>query len=321
MIGDKKVQSPYNYLLFIDTGSSDIWVRGSKCVSTDWSCKTGEVVTTSDKSLVTTGKTFKIAYGDGSTSCSGVIYRANVTIGTRTINLPVGITTKQQGTFDDCTDGMIGMAFNQLSFLSSVLGGENTNYLDTLKLDPPRNMFSMYSSNFADGDASEISFGGINPNRYTGTINYVKLVSTTTWDITMKGATYQAGTSSGNLMTMFTSAAVDSGTSMIVLEAGPANAINKFIGAGAPSGATQFSINCAVANTGPTVILNIDGKAYPISSKFYVTKTRAGKCYSAFSNGAELYGVVILGTPFMRAYYTVFDRRNMRVGFAPAKHP
>lgn len=31
--------------------------------------------------------------------------------------------------------------------------------------------------------------------------------------------------------------------------------------------------------------------------------------------------IFILGDTFMRKYYTVLDRDNMQIGFAPLKHP
>jgi hypothetical protein len=42
-------------------------------------------------------------------------------------------------------------------------------------------------------------------------------------------------------------------------------------------------------------------------------------CYSGIAGGGNDMG--IFGDTFLRAYYSIYDSANARVGFAQAKHP
>merc|ERR1719284_2393131 len=110
---------------------------------------------------------------------------------------------------------------------------------------------------------------------------------------------------------------VDTGTSVI---AGPPSAVDTLT---AKIG--TVSQDCSNADALPTVSVNMSGKDFEIGPDFYVIR-------AADENGKEqcMLGIQginagvplwILGDPFLRKYYTVWDAEQQRVGFALAKQP
>merc|ERR1711916_157798 len=107
---------------------------------------------------------------------------------------------------------------------------------------------------------------------------------------------------------------VDSGTSLI---AGPSKDINPII---AKLNVTE---DCSNIDSLPPIAFTLNGFDLTLTAEQYVLKLDQGGqtvCQLGimpFDQGVPLY---ILGDTLMRAYYTVFDRENNKVGFAPAKH-
>mmetsp|Transcript_146886 Transcript_146886/g.381728 ORF Transcript_146886/g.381728 Transcript_146886/m.381728 type:complete len:120 (+) Transcript_146886:1-360(+) len=108
---------------------------------------------------------------------------------------------------------------------------------------------------------------------------------------------------------------VDTGTSVL---AGPPSSVNKLI---AKIG--NVSEDCSNAVSLPSITISMGGKDFDLGPDFYVIRAQddSGKeqCQlgiEGINAGAPIW---ILGDPFLRKYYTVWDAEQKRVGFAIAK--
>ena len=117
---------------------------------------------------------------------------------------------------------------------------------------------------------------------------------------------------------------VDTGTSILV---GPSNEVGKLIAQVNSTGkiAADGTMACELEASLPTLTFVLDSKTYDLEPSFYVLKGQttdgAIECQLGIQAinpllSGELW---ILGDPFLRKYYTVFDRANRRVGFTLAK--
>ncbi|KAJ3153439.1 hypothetical protein HK101_001725 [Irineochytrium annulatum] len=311
------------FKLDLDTGSSDTWFRGPSCTSQDGSCGSPgqKKVAIWDTTLTSTGRNWSTSYGSG--SVSGSIFTAPVAIGSKKATISVGVSTSETG-FNDASDGLMGLAFASISNIAAA-GAGNTNFIDAIGLNP--NQFGFYMkfisrSNAKDGDKGEFTMGGADPSKYTGPFTYIPLNAKTYWQASFSGATYAVGSSTGALVRATKDFISDTGTTLIILDVAPATAINKAIGAGAYIATDGVNpIACSIAMTGPTVYMKFGGGNFGIPPNIYVIDDGQGNCFSGFTQGAADAGVAILGDVFTRAWYTLFDKANNRIGYAKAVHP
>ncbi|XP_052554319.1 renin isoform X3 [Tympanuchus pallidicinctus] len=134
----------------------------------------------------------------------------------------------------------------------------------------------------------EIILGGTDPAYYTGDFHYLSISRNGYWQISMKGVSVGAEI-------LFCkegcSVAIDTGASYITGPAGPVSVLMKAIGAAEMTEGEQTQYGediCVVALSG----LDVPPPAGPLW---------------------------ILGASFIGHYYTKFDRRNNRIGFATAR--
>ncbi|TPX60179.1 hypothetical protein SpCBS45565_g07577 [Spizellomyces sp. 'palustris'] len=287
----------------LDTGSSDFWLRGANCQSSDGSCGNGQPAVNT-REFKDTGSQFQDSYGSG--SADGEIYQGTYTLGGVTArNAYFGVSTDEQG-FTDPADGLLGLGFAAISNIASATNGRAP--IDELGLKS----FGFYLSNANDGDQGLVTLQGADSSKYTGGFNYVPLNSRTYWQYSLSGGSVQVG----NTKTAFSirNAIADTGTTLIIIGDKEANAIARAVGASA-----NGNISCSVARTGPKIVFNINGVAYSIPPSVYVFEDQ-GQCILGIQGGAAQAGVAIFGDVFIRQYYTLFDVANSRVGFALAKH-
>ncbi|KAJ3274389.1 hypothetical protein HDV01_002993 [Terramyces sp. JEL0728] len=302
----------------LDTGSSDVWFRGSTCTATDGSCD-GPKVDITDSTLKSTGKTFSTTYGSG--SVSGNIYTGSVGVaGAVAQNLPFGVSTQEKG-FDGVADGLLGLGFNSISQISKTVGSP-ANWFDALGYTGAQNQFSFYLSAAADGDNGEITIGGVDTSKYTGQINYVPLNSETYWQFDASKMTYKAGSKSGNVGSFLRNNAIsDTGTTLIIMNNAQADDINSGIGAKSyNSTAGIYYIDCGIAKTGTPLEFSFPSFTMTIPPAYYVLDNGDGTCISGITRGAGFLTPTIFGDILTRAYYTVYDKASNRVGFAQAVH-
>ncbi|KAI9327711.1 aspartic peptidase domain-containing protein [Zopfochytrium polystomum] len=305
-----------SFLLDLDTGSSDTWFRGPNCRSSDQSCglSSQAKVKTTDTTLKATSLSWSTSYGSG--SVSGKVYTGPVKMAGLTATISLGVSTSETG-FAGVGDGLMGLAYASISNIAAA-GASNTNWIDALKLST--NQFSFYLSRSADGDNGEVTIGGADKSRYTGTVSYVPLNSKTYWQMSWSGGKWGVGSSTGALDSSVRSFIADTGTSLIILDTAAANGINKAIGATFSSSVGAYVIACSKASTGPAVSLTINGVAYSLPASAYVLPISSTQCISGITSGASSAGVGILGDVFLRQYYSIYDKANGRVGFAKAVH-
>merc|ERR1719378_758783 len=111
---------------------------------------------------------------------------------------------------------------------------------------------------------------------------------------------------------------VVTGTSVIVVPPDQFAKVNQTL--------PEVKSDCSNVKSLPTVSLTLAGREFTLEPEFYVLR-------GADDNGADecqlgIQGMSvgtpflwILGDPFLRKYYTIFDRAENRVGFALAKQP
>jgi hypothetical protein len=182
------------------------------------------------------------------------------------------------------------------------------------------NVFGFYLSS-DEKPTSVLTLGGTNKDYYVGDFTYVPtqkfLGNAGYWlihgdDIKIDGTSMGSckGFLSGNKCQMV----VDTGTSVLT---GPSKKIAPII-----SKIGNVTADCSNINTLPNITFTIAGKDFNLSPEFYVIKapnTPGGpdQCQLGIISMDQL-GLWILGDPFLRAYYSVFDPVKNQVGFATA---
>ncbi|GFO36816.1 cathepsin d [Plakobranchus ocellatus] len=218
-------------------------------------------------------------------------------------------------------DGVVGLGFRDIS------KGEQPNVFDNMVsqglVQAP--VFSIYLKRIMPGGRqSHITFGGVNPNFYTGDFTYVDLSVPDKWQFKLDGVQLFSG------MEVFSEsgcqAEVDSTCAMIVGPRMDVIPLNTKLGAkpvSMPGPYDMFEFDCSSVDNLPAVQFIINGKKLSLTRDDYVVQMN-GRCLSGFAtkkgmmrDGQRFWR---LGSLFMRGFYTQFDKGNRRIGFAKAKH-
>ncbi|XP_041456565.1 lysosomal aspartic protease-like [Lytechinus variegatus] len=307
-----------NFTVVFDTGSADLWVPSVKCGFLDVACRFHHKYDSSKSSTyVANGTKWSLQYGSG--ACSGFVSEDTIQLGgLKAKSQSFGEATAEPGlTFIAAKfDGILGLGYPTITRISKLPVFDNI-VKQGLVQDA---VFAVYLAKDASAKVGgEIVFGGADPDHYTGDFSYVNVTRKGYWQIKMDSLNVGGnGTYCTNC-----AAIADTGTSLI---AGPSAEIAKLqeqIGA-APFTSGEYMINCNLIPTLPVVNIVLAGKTYTLNGEDYVLKVNQGTvelCVSGFIGldvpppAGPLW---ILGDPFLRKYYTKFDRANDRLGFAVA---
>ncbi|KAJ3203813.1 hypothetical protein HDU82_006284, partial [Entophlyctis luteolus] len=296
----------------LDTGSSDVWIRGPSCTSSDGSCGTSGQATfsTSDSSVSKTSSKWTTSYGSG--EVSGNIYSGNVTLAGVAAKINFGVSTSETGF--SYIDGLWGLAYSSINEIS---GG---NFVSAAGISN----FSFYLSNVANGDTGELTINGADSSKYNGTLQYVPISSQTYYQFNPSGATLTVGSTTIAFTNTGNGAIADTGTSLWYMPNAMANSLNSAIGATYSSSEGVYVIACSKATTGPTIKFTLNKVVITIPPSIYVLN-ESGTCFSGITRIGTVTSTsgpaYIFGDTFLRAAYTVFDVANSKLGFAQAVHP
>lgn len=327
---DGQPQQSYN--LVFDTGSADLWVFSSKSQETEppapWVTYYNASQSTSSK---TTEKSWEIQYGKG--SASGVLVHDVVRLGglqADDVIFAEALTYKDLMQEDLPLDGLLGLAFQKAN------SQKLPTLMDALKANGliPHRIFSFYmSTEYPDGSLSgpsEFVLGAPDLNlTRDGSLTYLDLPTSTEpsmWLLSMQQVKLDESdpgycTSSAPCIVL-----PDTGTSFIGMPPDAFIDLVKRIQRVRKDCYYDTDNGLVVCQQNrldglPTLSFSIQGSAFTLSPSFYFLDAGGGDWMlglMAIDVGSKQ-PLWILGDTFLRAYYTVFDMDNKRVGMTGAK--
>lgn len=287
--------------LMVDTGSANLWVPSVNCYSMP--CWTHNTYDSSQSSTYHANGTFiEIDYESG--YCSGFLSEDVMRIaGNVVANVTFAEMDALSPQFTNAAfDGIMGLGPQALAIdnVPTVLGQMVTQGVIS---DPS---FSIYLND--EEEASQLIFGGVNPSLYTGPLQYHKTAKTPYWSVTLTSVS--VGLEKKSLTESV--AIIDSGSSLLLGDSTLISFITTSIG----------SLPCEHVSALPILTVEIDAFQYHISPQDYMLNSTFG-CSTSFATaesviiGAQHF--LVLGTPFLRAYYAQFSLANSTIGFAPTR--
>ncbi|RKP14830.1 aspartic peptidase domain-containing protein [Piptocephalis cylindrospora] len=313
--GEIEIGTPsQKFNVIFDTGSSDLWVTGKKCTSS--ACRGHPAFDSKASSTYTPmNRMFSIEYGTG--SLMGLVGKDQMTIGNiRLENQTFGESTVEPGmTFAGVPfDGILGLGFDSLSSQGAQPPFYSMIQQSRIKEPLLSAWFAPYNPQ-AIGSGTpggELAFGSIDPSRYTGELTWAPVINKGYWEVELNGLRLTTGQ---DAPIRARSAAIDTGTSLVIMSEPDAQAIHSLIPqANRIPGTPMWSVPCDTRGL-PGVTFIINSKPYTIPASAWVLPNGDGTCISGFSSTNDSDTLWIVGLIFLRQYYTVYDMGNARVGF------
>jgi hypothetical protein len=206
-------------------------------------------------------------------------------------------------------DGILGLALPQLS---EELG---FSLMDAMVKDGllQHNLFSVFFAAESSIEESEVLFGDIRAEHMAGPLTWVPVTNPGFWQVAMHDV-HLNNESLGLCGANGCQVAVDTGTSLL---AGPTRLVRMLMDK------LRVAADCSNFGSLPDVGFLIGGQVLSLAPHEYVDKSAEGCVLGLMAldipapRGSPLF---VLGDPFLRKYYTVYDRERLRVGFALAHH-
>lgn len=302
---------PQEFGVVLDTGSSNLWVPGKSCSSI--ACFLHRKYDSAESSTYkANGSEFAIRYGSG--SLEGFVSQDTVTISDLEIKKQdFAEATKEPGlafAFGKF-DGILGLGYDTISVNRIV--PPFYNMINQKLIDEAVFAFRLGSDS---SDGGECVFGGIDKNAYTGKMTYLPVRRKGYWEVDLE----KIGFGDDELELDNTGAAIDTGTSLIVMPTDVADMLNKEIGA-EKSWNGQYTIDCSKVPTLPKLTFTFSGKDFDLSGEDYILNA-GGTCLSAFTGmdiPPPMGPLWIIGDAFLRKWYSVYDLQKNAVGLALSK--
>ena len=318
-VGNQTFQTIY------DTGSNLLWIPGPACGAT---CRGHELYS---GLYASTNERFSIQYGSG--SAEGSLVYAPVTLADASLSsFKIGLLS--DNTFTDFPnspyDGLVGLAWPALSAEDGVVSLIPAMHAAG---EIQANMFAIYLA--PNGTGGELTLGEMDESKYFGNMTWLPLVQESWWTVNLESVLVGGGnatSTSGNSQTLI----IDSGTSLII---GPNSQIIDLIDqiqsiSGVPvrfdSNSQIYSVSCSQVASLPSVSFVLSGSddkksSFTLPSNMYILEALSWDpsicplTFQGSGNGAGM-SPWILGVPFLRVFYSVYDYENSRVGLA-ASYP
>lgn len=314
---------PQEFTVVFDTGSGNLLIPSKQC--SDQACtshkrfdafKSQTAVDIAfadepDKPVSKGGDRDVVTITFGTGEISGVFIKDNICVGAICTHGNFVVATEESDEPFSLVpfDGILGLSLPQMS------EGPHFNILDCMIRDKvlKKNLFAVFFG-AVDDEESEISFGEYRNERMASDLFWVPVTNPGYWQVAMEDITIQNKRQAlchGNCQV-----AVDTGTSLM---AGPTDIINAIIAK------LIVKKDCSNYRTLPQLGFIVGSHILNLKPEDYVDKGDDGDGCSVALMTLDIPPpkgpLFIFGDPFLRKYYTVYDRENLKVGFALAAHP
>jgi hypothetical protein len=304
-----------DFNIIFDTGSSNFFVPNKDCAST--TCKNHNLFDPAkSKTFKFAGNPWSIKFGIG--SASGISGIDDIKIGDFIAKQQVfGLANEMSDDNKDFVpDGVLGLAFDNMNTMNtttlvSALAEKN-------EIKPIFGFHLSHASNF--DDQGTFTLGGVDESKFTGKINFNKIIYPTPttrglWQINVDDAIVD----DQPISFIGRSAIIDTGTSNVLVPESDAAQIHNLI-----PGATYVSnskLYIIPTNSTSIVSLKFGGITYPIPTKdLCILPVDPFHCISTILPIKILDATTwLVGVPFLKNVYSVYDMKNKSVGFARNK--
>mmetsp|Transcript_110803 Transcript_110803/g.269301 ORF Transcript_110803/g.269301 Transcript_110803/m.269301 type:complete len:436 (-) Transcript_110803:78-1385(-) len=315
---------PQSFLVVFDTGSGNLLLPSKEC--SDDACSnhkrydaglsaTSMQVAFADKpeqAVAADGTRDIVTITFGTGEMSGVYVRDNVCLGTGGICGKVDFVAATEESDEPFSlvpfDGILGLSLPQMA------EGPAFSVLDQLVEAGvlKESLFGVFFGN--EGEESEITFGSYRRESMASEVFWAPVTVEGYWQVQMEEMRVGDDRLEGICMgPRKCQVAVDTGTSLL---AGPSEVVHNLISR------LRVEEDCSNFHSLPDLKFNVAGHLLSLSPEDYVTQSTNGCALGLMSLDIPppKGPLFIFGDPFLRKYYTVYDRKNVRVGFAIAQH-
>ncbi|KAF4446677.1 putative aspartic proteinase precursor [Fusarium austroafricanum] len=294
--------------LDFDTGSSDLWVFSTETTGSSGHDEYNPAKSSSAKKL--SGATWKISYGDGSSS-SGDVYKDKVSVGGLVVNSQaVEAAQKVSSEFEKETglDGLLGLGF---SSINTVTPNQQKTFFDNAQssLNSP-----VFTADLKHQKPGKYNFGFIDNSAYTGQIGYADVDSSQGfWSFSADGYAIGSGSVNDSPITGI----ADTGTTLLLLP----DDINSAYYAkvqGAKFSSSDGGYVFACSSTLPDFSFSVGGVTITIPGSYInyaPVQEGSSTCIGGIQPSDDV-GINIFGDIALKAAFVVFDGGNQQVGWA-----
>ncbi|KAF2118956.1 aspartic peptidase domain-containing protein [Lophiotrema nucula] len=308
--------------LHIDTGSSDLWAnaassdlcqgRGDQCA------ESGTYDANSSSTYTYVNSDFNISYVDGS-GASGDYVTDTLHFGGKTIDdLQFGV-----GYTSSSAEGILGIGYAVNEVQVNRAGGQPYANLPQKLADNGDTNTNAYSLWLNDLDAStgSILFGGVDVEKYSGTLNKLPIIPEqgvyAEFIIAMTGLG-RDGTAGSIFNNQTVPVLLDSGSSLMYLPDDITRSLYTDFNAKYDSNQGAAIVDCSLADQSGSLDFTFSDPtiSVPLNELVIVAGYQRGEPVCILGIGPAGDSVCVLGDTFLRSAYVVYDLDSNQIGLA-----
>ncbi|KAG0252265.1 hypothetical protein DFQ27_008179 [Actinomortierella ambigua] len=315
---------PQTFHLAIDTGSPVTWVSSNTCIGEGCAGVHTYNCQASSTCRIIQGQTFTAKYVSGQ-SVVGSYTQEMMDLASLRFPAIIGVVTQNSARLTAGVDGIMGLWYYgknaAVPFLDRM---KNATILTEQVMGVYLRPSDHTPQALAPGQGGEVTFGGLNPARYTGEITYINNVGPSSWTIPVSGLSVNGQ----QIPLTNVTATIDTGTTAFLVPPAISNAVNGAIpGAAQLTGADDSWLLPCTGSSKITLTFGTFSADIPYADLVLEATaqqtSRGPYCYSTVMHPTGATATIdqwLIGDTFIKNVFSVYDFSNTaplgRIGFA-----